>query len=160
MWGRLLKDYPDEIVSAAFYKAMQTCKVPPTPADVIERIKEFGKIDKPTPEELWSTLKKAIKETQRQVYYFRFNFVDESGMSQGDRARQKVEQVWQGLPESLKAYLSCKEEMMNLARAEEEDLKYEKARFLKTLPIIEQRQEDKKLLLALNIELPELKRLE
>ena len=143
-WGVLLRDYKDDIVDIAFYKAMQSCKVPPTPADIIERIKEMQKASDPTPESLWNELRAAIKETQKQMYYFRFNYIDNSGISQGDRARKKVEDVWNALNEKLKSYLSSKEEMIAIARNDEDDLKYEKSRFLKTLPIIEKRIDDKK----------------
>ena len=143
-WGVLLRDYKDDIVDIAFYKAMQSCKVPPTPADIIERIKEMQKASEPTPESLWNELRAAIKETQKQMYYFRFNYIDNSGISQGDRARKKVDDVWNALNEKLKSYLSSKEEMIAIARNDEDDLKYEKSRFLKTLPIIEKRIEDKK----------------
>ena len=37
-WTVLLKDYSDQEIQAAFYKALQTCKMPPTPADIIEKI--------------------------------------------------------------------------------------------------------------------------
>ena len=143
-WGVLLRDYKDDIVDIAFYKAMQSCKVPPTPADIIERIKEMQKASDQTPESLWNELRAAIKETQKQMYYFRFNYIDNSGISQGDRARKKVDDVWNALNEKLKSYLSSKEEMIAIARNDEDDLKYEKSRFLKTLPIIEKRIEDKK----------------
>lgn len=143
-WGVLLRDYKDDIVDIAFYNAMQSCKVPPTPADVIDRIKEMKKAHEPTPESLWNELRAAIKETQKQMYYFRFNYIDNSGISQGDRARKKVDDVWNALNEKLKSYLSIKEEMIAIARNDEDDLKYEKSRFLKTLPIIEKRIEDKK----------------
>ena len=143
-WGVLLRDYKDDIVDIAFYKAMQSCKVPPTPADIIERVKEMQKASDPTPESLWNELRAAIKETQKQMYYFRFNYIDNSGISQGDRARKKVDDVWNALNEKLKSYLSSKEEMIAIARNDEDDLKYEKSRFLKTLPIIEKRIEDKK----------------
>lgn len=143
-WGVLLRDYKDDIVDIAFYKAMQSCKVPPTPADIIERIKEMQKASDPTPESLWNELRAAIKETQKQMYYFRFNYIDNSGISQGDRARKKVDDVWNALNEKLKSYLSSKEEMIAIARNDEDDLKYEKSRFFKTLPIIEKRIEDKK----------------
>ena len=143
-WGVLLRDYKDDIVEIAFYKAMQSCKVPPTPADIIERIKEMQKASDPTPESLWNELRAAIKETQKQMYYFRFNYIDNSGISQGDRARKKVDDVWNALNEKLKSYLSSKEEMIAIARNDEDDLKYEKSRFFKTLPIIEKRIEDKK----------------
>lgn len=143
-WGVLLRDYKDDIVDIAFYNAMQSCKVPPTPADIIERVKEMQKASDPTPESLWNELRSAIKETQKQMYYFRFNYIDNSGISQGDRARKKVDDVWNALNEKLKSYLSSKEEMIAIARNDEDDLKYEKSRFLKTLPIIEKRIEDKK----------------
>ena len=143
-WGVLLRDYKDDIVDIAFYKAMQSCKVPPTPADIIERIKEMQKASDQTPESLWNELRAAIKETQKQMYYFRFTYIDNSGISQGDRARKKVDDVWNALNEKLKSYLSSKEEMIAIARNDEDDLKYEKSRFLKTLPIIEKRIEDKK----------------
>lgn len=143
-WGVLLRDYKDDVVDIAFYNAMQSCKVPPTPADIIERIKEMQKASEPTPESLWNELRAAIKETQKQMYYFRFNYIDNSGISQGDRARKKVDDVWNALNEKLKSYLSSKEEMIAIARNDEDDLKYEKSRFLKTLPIIEKRIEDKK----------------
>ena len=143
-WGVLLRDYKDDVVDIAFYNAMQSCKVPPTPADIIERIKEMQKSSEPTPESLWNELRAAIKETQKQMYYFRFNYIDNSGISQGDRARKKVDDVWNALNEKLKSYLSSKEEMIAIARNDEDDLKYEKSRFLKTLPIIEKRIEDKK----------------
>ena len=142
-WGVLLRDYKDDVVDIAFYNAMQSCKVPPTPADIIERIKEMQKSSEPTPESLWNELRAAIKETQKQMYYFRFNYIDNSGISQGDRARKKVDDVWNALNEKLKSYLSSKEEMIAIARNDEDDLKYEKSRFLKTLPIIEKRIEDK-----------------
>ena len=143
-WGVLLRDYKDDVVDIAFYNAMQSCKVPPTPADIIERIKGMQKASDPTPESLWNELRAAIKETQKQMYYFRFNYIDNSGISQGDRARKKVDDVWNALNEKLKSYLSSKEEMIAIARNDEDDLKYEKSRFLKTLPIIEKRIEDKK----------------
>ena len=143
-WGVLLRDYKDDVVDIAFYNAMQSCKVPPTPADIIERVKEMQKASEPTPESLWNELRAAIKETQKQMYYFRFNYIDNSGISQGDRARKKVDDVWNALNEKLKSYLSSKEEMIAIARNDEDDLKYEKSRFLKTLPIIEKRIEDKK----------------
>ena len=149
-WDLLLKDYPNEVVDVAFYKCLQTCKVPPTPADVIERINDMQKANEPSPEELWNVLNNAIKETQRQIYYFRFNFTDESGISQGDRARAKVDDIWHNLPEKVKVYLANKNELISLAQnAVYEDLKYEKNRFIKTLPIIDKRIEDKKTLLKL-----------
>lgn len=148
MWIALLQQYTDEEVEKAFYKCLQTCKMPPTPADVIENIERINKAGQLSEYELWDIYRKALKETERQMYYFQFTYVDESGISQGDKARQKVADIWDGLPEELKVYIASKGELMRLARnSGDEDLKFEKQRFMKTLPTLSQRIEDKKLLL-------------
>lgn len=150
MWNALLQQYTDEIVDKAFYKALQVCKMPPTPADVIEQIERMNKATQISEYELWDKYRKALKETQRLMYYFQFTYVDESGVSQGQQARNKVENIWNGLPEELKIYIASKGEMMRLAQNNcDEDLKFEKQRFMKTLPTLTQRIEDKKLLLDL-----------
>jgi len=148
MWIALLQQYADEEVEKAFYKCLQTCKMPPTPADVIENIERINKAGQLSEYELWDIYRKALKETERQMYYFQFTYVDESGISQGDKARQKVSDIWDGLPEELKVYIASKGELMRIARnSGDEDLKFEKQRFMKTLPTLTQRIEDKKLLL-------------
>lgn len=139
-WMVLLKDYPDNAVEAAFYKCLQTCKMPPTPADVIEQLNAMLESNEPTDEELWTVYTKALKQTERQVYYFSFNFVEANGKTQGENARDEVEAIWQGLPERLKSYLGSKGELMRMARNfTEDELKFEKNRFLKTMPTIKAR---------------------
>lgn len=150
MWNALLQDYADDLVDKALYKCLQVCKMPPTPADIIEQIERMNKAVQISEYELWDIFRKALKETEKQMYYFQFTYVDESGLSQGQRARNKVDKIWNDLPEELKTYIASKGEMMRLARnGSDEDLKFEKQRFLKTLPTLTQRIADKKLLLDL-----------
>ena len=148
MWNALLQQYEDEIVNKAFYKCLQVCKMPPTPADVIEQIERMNKAGQKSEYELWDIYQKTLRETQRLMYYFQFTYVDETGVSQGDQARNKVEKLWNELPEELKVYVSSKGELMRLAKNNsDDDMKFEKQRFLKALPTLTQRIEDKKLLL-------------
>lgn len=150
MWNALLQQYTDEIVEQAFYKALQVCKMPPTPADVIEHIQRMNKAEQLSEYEMWDIYRKALKETQRLMYYFQFTYVDETGLSQGQQARNKVDEIWNNLPEELKTYIASKGEMMRLAQNNsDDDMKFEKQRFMKTLPTLTQRIEDKKLLLDL-----------
>lgn len=150
MWNALLQDYADDLVDKAFYKCLQVCKMPPKPADVIEQIERMNKAVQISEYELWDIYQKALKETGRQMYRFQFTYVDESGLSQGQQARNKVDKIWNDLPEELKAYIASKGEMMRLAQnSSDDDLKFEKQRFLKTLPTLTQRIADKKLLLDL-----------
>lgn len=141
-WGVLLKDYPDKAVDAAFYKCLQTCKVPPTPADLIEKLNAMREATEPTDEELWAKLTKALREAERLVYYFRFNAVQSNGLTQGENARREVNSVWEALPERVKQYIGGKGEFLRMAQnSDPEELKYEKTRFLKTMPIIKKRTE-------------------
>lgn len=141
-WNVLLKNYPDNVVETAFYKSLQTCKVPPTPADVIENIKALQSALEPTDEELWGEFTKALKEAERQVYYFQFNAIQANGKTQGDNARAMVKKLWEDLPERVKRYIGGQGEFIRMARATDpEALKFEKTRFLKNMPIIKSREE-------------------
>ena len=153
-WTVLLKNYTDEAVEVAFYKCLQTCKMPPTPADVIERLDEMQKIDAPTDEELWNTFTKTLRAADRYVYKFDFTFVESNGKTQGQNARDSFEKLWTDLPEELKQYIGGKGELIRLSRASDEELKFERNRFFKTIPTIQKRQEIAELRLSLGNDTP------
>lgn len=141
-WTLLLKDIPDDATEAAFYKALQVCKMPPTPADVLEQVNAMQAAFEPTAEELWAVYYDAIRETMGQVPRFNYSFVDHTGISQGTQARNRVESIWQGLPEPIKKYLTTKGELIRIAQMlQTEEPQWEKQRFMKTLPTIEKRIE-------------------
>lgn len=143
-WTRLLEGYDDAITSAAFYKCLQICKMPPTPADVIEQINALRKANEQTDEELWTIYNRALIATADQVARFEYTFIDSSGISQGEQARRKVEEIWQSLPDKIKGYLASKGELMRNARENNFDASFsswEKQRFMKAMPIMEKRQE-------------------
>lgn len=143
-WTRLLDGYDDAIVGAAFYKCLQVCKMPPTPADVIEQINALRKANEQTDEELWTIYNRALIATADQVARFEYTFIDSSGISQGEQARRKVEEIWQSLPDKIKGYLASKGELMRNARENNFDASFsswEKQRFMKAMPIMEKRKE-------------------
>lgn len=140
-WALLLKDYPDQAVEVAFYKCLQTCKHPPTPADVIEHLRAMIDSTEPTDAELWDIAAATLREMDKQKYYFRFNYVDASGMSQGERAMQTVDRLWDGLPQRVKRYFGSKNEMLRISGYTADELKFEKTRFFKVMPTIKKREE-------------------
>ena len=144
-WTMLLQSYDDEIVSTAFYKCLQTCKTPPTPADVIEQITSMQRLLQPSDEELWASYKKALRDTCDQIRRFGYTYIDATGISQGDQARRKVDDIWNGLDDKIKHYLGAKSELMRNASAWGEDenafFTWEKPRFMKQMPVMEKRQE-------------------
>jgi hypothetical protein len=140
-WKVLLKNIPDDVTEVAFYKALQTCKMPPTPADILEEVKGLINANEPTDEELWGVFLKVLPKVSELRYMFRFTMIQSNGKTQGDNARDKVEQIWQDLPEKLKQYVGSKGELMRLAEYTDDELKYEKNRFMKSMPVIQKRQE-------------------
>ena len=134
-WSILLKDFPDNVVEAAFYKCLQTCKMPPTPADIIEKIEAIVSANETSDEELWTELTKALRIVEGELYYIQYPkpFVDH---------RKNIQNVWDNLSEKIKLYLGGKGELMRMARTYTDDeLKYEKTRFLKAMPTIKTRTE-------------------
>lgn len=124
-WGALLKAYTDEQVETAFFAALQSCKVPPTPADIIERIgaAQAGETD----EELWGVLVTALRDTAKFVYRLQYPRC-------GEDPRAEIENIWLGLPDKLRQYVGSKGELMRMSGdATEDGLKYEKPRFFKSM---------------------------
>lgn len=139
-WSLLLKDYPDEVVDVALYKALQTCKMPPTPADILEHIHAMIKSTEPTDEELWEVLLDALRKGSDLLYAFNFTAVEPDGETQGDKARRRFQALWDGLPEKLKQYMGGKGEFIRMAQSRE-DRSFEKNRFMKTMPTLQKRNE-------------------
>lgn len=141
-WDRLLKDYPDRMTDKAFYVCLQTCKVPPTPADVIEKIKEMQKTLRPSDEELWVEYKTAISKAAELADSFNFTAIEPNGLTQGQNARIKAEKLYEGLPEYIKEYTGSYGAFMDMVKtADAAFLTYERNRFLKAMPDIAKRVE-------------------
>lgn len=149
-WNVLLKDYSDDDVTTALYMCLQTCKMPPTPADLIERLTALKSSLEPSDEELWEELTKAVRKGYRLIYKFQFNYVEPNGLTEGQNARNAFDRLWEGLPEKVRMYLGGKGEFQRIAQNnDDEELKFERNRFLKAMPTIQKRHEYKQLHLAI-----------
>ncbi len=156
-WTALLEMYTDEEVSKGIFLAMRVCKFAPTPADIIEQIENQKQIEKPCESELWALYSKALKEVNYYSYRLNYNYIDSSGISQGEQARLAISKIWDELPQELKIYLADKAELVRAARElNSGDMSFERNRFSKTLPILQKRVEDKKLLLSIGNSLKEI----
>lgn len=140
-WAVLLREIPDEVTEVAFMQSLKVCKMPPTPADVLEQVRSLHMVNEPTDEETWSELLQALRRTRQLVYRFRFTFVEDNGKTQGENAKEDFEALWESLPEKLRYYLGSKGELIRMGNYSDEDMTYEKTRFLKTMPMIAKRQE-------------------
>ena len=139
-WFESLSKYDGRIVMVAFKKALETCKMPPTLADIIQNIKQMKVATEPTDTELWNELVKAVEVTNDCIYYYNFYIVESNGKTQSENAKDRFNKLWEELPQILKDYCGNKSGLVDIAQT---DLEFEKNRFLKQLPTLKQRQEIK-----------------
>lgn len=150
-WNVLLKDYSDNDITTALYMCLQTCKMPPTPADLIERLASLKTSLEPSDEELWNELTAALRKADRYISRFAGTFIEGNGLTQGQNARNDFDKLWEGLPEKIRMYLGGRGEFLRLARNnDDEEIKFERNRFLKTMPTIQKRYEYKQTYLAID----------
>lgn len=142
-WFTSLSRYDKEIVSVAFQRAVESSKMPPTLADIIQHIKTIKTATEPTATELWEQLVRILGRVNDCVYRFRFNAIQDNGLTQGDNARIEFKKIWEELPSLLKEYCGNESGLINLSKLTLEELSFEKGRFLKELPNLKTRQEIK-----------------
>lgn len=142
-WYSLLLEYSDDEVDRGLYKALKVCKYAPVPADIIEQIEGFRELKKPSETELWVQYQKALKEVLYLSYRLNYNYIDSTGISQGEQARRRIKEIWEALPQELQIYLGDSSELLTQARAlnYSEGLSYERNRFSKTYPVLLKRVE-------------------
>lgn len=143
-WGAVLKGYSDNEVEFALEQALSTCQYAPTPADIVTQIKKARKSFSPSDEELWSIYENALRNTCDQVGRFSYTIRENNGLTQGQNARNRVDKIFEELPPKIKAYISNKGELIRLANqwGDSTDFSsYEKPRFMKAMPSIEEQIE-------------------
>lgn len=149
-WDSLLKSYTDEEVDRGVFLALQSCKYAPVPADIIEQIERLRNKETPSESELWATYQKALKEVLYFSYRLDYNYIDDSGLTQGEQARLAIERIWAGLPQELQIYIGDKSELIEASKAlNYSEHSYERNRFSKVYPVLQKRVEDKRRFAAL-----------
>ncbi len=138
-WYTSLARYEKEVVSVAFQKAVESCSMPPTLADVLKNVKTIQAATEPTEAELWEQLSSTLRKVSGCVYKFQFNAIQANGLTQGENARNEVKAIWQGLPQILQEYCGNESGLINLSKVD--DLSFEKGRFIKALPTLKTRIE-------------------
>lgn len=141
-WTALLAEYTDDEVDRGLFMALKSCKYAPVPADIIEQIEGLRNTSKPSEFELWAQFQRALKEVLYYSYRLEYNYIDDSGISQGEQARQAIERIWNTLPQELQIYVGDKSELITTARAlNYSEGSYERNRFSKVFPILQKRVE-------------------
>lgn len=141
MWHEILKEYPQEVVWQAVRNSLKNTVFQKQNwiGAICQEIEKMQVAYEKTESELWGELTATFAEVNRQVYRFKFNFVESNGKTQGENARLRVEDIFNNLAPELKEYVRNMYGLIELADLTDSQLNFEKGRFLKVMPQLKQR---------------------
>ena len=133
IWLEILGRYDKDLAMKAFYDVCKTEKYRITPAHIVEQIEKietaFGKSD----QQLWAEFRKILKRANNCAYKLKFTAVEGNGKTQGENAQEELQQLYDGLPPELQRYCGNISGLKYLSELNDEELEFEKARFLKDI---------------------------
>ena len=138
-WHAILKDYPKEICDNAVIKAIKHAKFAPRIGDIVEQIEKMQVAFEKTDNELWSELTGCLGKVRYNSYRFRFNAIEENGLTEGENCRQRVKAIFESLSPELKDYLRDSRGLIEVAEYTDEQLSFERGRFMRILPQLRER---------------------
>lgn len=138
-WYAILKDYPKEVCDQAVINALKNAEFAPRIGSIVKEIEKMQVAYEKTAEELWIELSGVLHDVSECAYKFRFNFVESNGKTQGENAKIKLQNIFKGLSPEIKDYIRNEYTLIDLAEMTDNQLNFEKGRFIKTVPQIKER---------------------
>ncbi len=129
-WQDCLKAYTDEQVESAFKTAICKLSTPPTVADIIGIISRQERLLEPRDMELWQKLVHSIREICQNVWDDRRGY-----RALWELHGAEAKEVYKRLPIILQEYCDF-DSFCDMGGMTDEELRYERARFLKAIPEI------------------------
>lgn len=130
-WYEDLKNYPRELVGAAFNRAKLVNKISITTADIVEQIEKIQSAFEPSPQELWRELREIIQKATRLVYTVRYAVKDESGEWREYSTQDALKRLYENMRPEFKRFVGNINGLIDLAKMDEYE--YVEARFLKSI---------------------------
>lgn len=128
MWHAALNSYPKEVVHTAVANVMRTLPFRPKLADVCKEIRRLQSLGEKSDEELWVELSGVLAEVRHNTEGYRYDFNGE-----GERCRRSNERIYAALSPEIRDYLRSISELITVAYMSDEDLHYERSRFMKRI---------------------------
>jgi hypothetical protein len=145
-WYVILKDYPKEVCDKAVIEAIKYAKFAPRIGDIVEQIEKMRVAFEKDENELWSELTRVLPAVARNTYHYRFNAVDYNGLTQGENARRRNEAIFERLSPELKEYCRDIGGLIALAEFTDDQLTYERGRFMRNMPEVRKRAQTRQAL--------------
>lgn len=115
-WAVLFNDTTDKDFAEAFKRCLKKCKFPPTPADIENELKNKAAAKINTADE-WDRLISTCEKINNLRCEFGYTFTpDGCAKTQGQMARDKAQQVFYDLPESIKKYIGSFSSLLQFAK--------------------------------------------
>lgn len=138
-WYDCLKSYTDEQAERAFKAALCKCSVPPTIADMIGILSRQESREEGSDLQLWQEVRRGVGEICQSVWTAKSGFIGLWEL-RGDGARS----VYAKLPPVVRSWLDF-DSFCDMGGMTEEELVYERARFLKAIPEVREAAREEKL---------------
>ena len=138
-WYAILQNYPKEVCDAAVLNAIKNAEFAPRIGSIVKEIEKMQIAYEKTDSELWAELQGCMREVADCVYKFRFTYIEPNGLMQGDNAKARVKEIFNGLSPELKEYCRNVHGLIELSQLTTEQMSYEKGRFNKTIPQLKDR---------------------
>lgn len=141
MWYDCFKDYPKEVLWKAAQNALKESEYQKKNwlGAISKEIDKMQSAYEKDDAELWAELQGVLREVSRCIYAFNFTYVEEDGISQGDKARNRVADIFNNLDPALKDYCRDQRGLVELARYTDEQTSYERGRFMRVMPTVRER---------------------
>lgn len=131
LWFLLLGEYPKELVIKAFHECLKVEKVNIVPASIIEQIEKIQSAFEPSEQELWQELRSKLNKVADLNSRRKYTALEANGLTQGQNAMYEIERLYNGFSGCIKRYCGSVSGLIQLAELDDEQMEFEKARFLK-----------------------------
>lgn len=141
MWHDILKEYPKEIVWVAVRNSLKNTVYQKQNwiGAICQEIDKMQTAYEKSEAELWGELAGVLREVGDCAYKLRFNFIERNGKTQGENARIRLQEIFNGLSPEVKEFVRNERTLIELAELPDNQLNFEKGRFLKAMPQIKER---------------------
>lgn len=139
LWYDGLKDFPTPIVYQAVKNAIFSSEFAPKISTVLFEINKIISANDKTELELWHELEETFYPVYDEVLNIKYT-------SSPEQCYEKIVSIHNGLSDEIKAFVVSCNDLINLAKMfyeSPDDIKYEKARFIKMSPSLKEKIRDR-----------------
>lgn len=141
MWFECFKEYPSEVVWEATRKALTNTEYQKQNwlGAISREIQKMQASFEKSELDLWSELVGVLRKVEDNAYRYSYTALTEDGITQGAEARRNNAEIFESLSPELRAYIKTAGDLIQISHYSDEQLSYEKGRFLKQVPTIREK---------------------